>query len=262
MNRNLRAVAVVASTTLREALRNRILIVSLAFAIGVVALSVAAAAVSIGDRGRLIIDVGLAAASALGSIIAIALGVVSFGRELERHTAYPVLARPLPRWAFVLGKYAGVLATVSIVVTLMIAATVLTVWLNASKVPGAVWSSLVLAWLEVGVVASVALFFSSFSGPVLASTFAAGVVLAGNFVGALRSLADKLDAQGADGAALLLRVVHHLLPDVELLSVRSQAANALPVPGGFLGWALVYSVVYSGAVLALAMVVFERRRAV
>src|SRR5207249_690601 len=92
----LRAALVLAAGTFVEAMRNRLLMVSLLFAVVLVGASVSAASVSIGEHARLIIDVGLAAASAVGSLVAVSLTISSFAGELRRHTAYPVLARPLP----------------------------------------------------------------------------------------------------------------------------------------------------------------------
>jgi ABC-type transport system involved in multi-copper enzyme maturation permease subunit len=259
---HLRSAAVIARATVREAVRNRILMVAVAFAVAVVALSVAAAAVSMGERVRLVVDVGLAAASGLGSVIAIALAVASFSRELERHTAYPVLARPVPRWTFVLGKYAGVVVALVLVVTAMLLATAVAVWMLGDAVPHAFWPGVLLAWLEMAVVASVAILFSCYTGPVLAATFSAGLVVAGNFVGELRSLAERLTSDGTLGGAAVVRVLCHLLPDVQALSLRAQAANDLPAPPAFLGWAAAYAAAYAGVALVLAMLVFERRKAV
>ena len=262
MIRPLRGGLVIGRITLLEAVRSRVLVVSLMFAVAMIAVAVAVAAVSIGERARLIIDVGLASSSALGSAIAIALAVISFSRELERHTAYPVLARPPARWEFVLGKFAGVLATMVVVVTLMVLCTALAVVAYGEPVPAAVWPSLLLACLEASVVTSVALLFSCYTGPVLAATFSTGAIIAGNFVGELAELAQRMRGRGDALTAAALDAARMVLPNVQLLSLRTQAANNLPVEPAFVGWAVVYAVAYTAAALLLGMVIFERRRAV
>ena len=67
---SIKASGVIAFSTFIEAIRNRLLYIALFFVILLIGLSVAAASVSIWERGRLIIDVGLAAAIGIGSIIA------------------------------------------------------------------------------------------------------------------------------------------------------------------------------------------------
>ena len=100
----LRGSLVIASATVLEAFRNRLFAVAILFGLVLIAMSVAAASVSISERARLIVDVGLAASSGLGTVLAVALSITSFAGELKTHPAYPILARPLPRWACILGK--------------------------------------------------------------------------------------------------------------------------------------------------------------
>jgi ABC-type transport system involved in multi-copper enzyme maturation permease subunit len=252
---------VIGMATFLEAVRNRVLLVAVAFAVALIGLSVTAASLSFGERSRLIVDVGLAAASGVGGLVAIALMVTSFARELERHTAYPVLARPLPRWAFVLGKYLGVVATMVVVTGLMLLATVVTVWLFGDPVPSAVWTTFWLTWLEMAVTTALAMLFSTFATPVLASTYTIGLWLAGHLAGEILTLADKLARDGSPSASLV-RGVYFVLPDLGAMSVRTQAANGLAVPAGFVGYATAYALAYAGVALLGAMLIFARRRAV
>ena len=76
MSRPWQGTTTVAVMTFQEAVRNKLLLVTLVFAAILTALSISAGSVSLGHRCRLIIDVGLAAASMVGSIIAIALTVI------------------------------------------------------------------------------------------------------------------------------------------------------------------------------------------
>jgi ABC-type transport system involved in multi-copper enzyme maturation permease subunit len=257
----LRSVLVIARITLLEALRNRILLVALAFAVALVGISVAAAAVSMGERARLIVDVGLAAASAMGSLIAIALTIATFAHEIAQHTAYPVLARPLPRWAFVLGKYFGVLATMVAVVTLMLLATALAVWLYGDALPHAFWPSIWLAWLEMALVIAISLLFSCYTTPVLAATYSVALLIAGNLAADLLALAERLIEKGY-AVGRVVDAAYYVLPDLESLSLRTQAANNLAAPPAFIGWATLYALSYSAVALGLAMLLFTRRRAI
>jgi Cu-processing system permease protein len=256
----MRAALVIAGATLLEALRNRLLLVALFFSIVLVLASIAAAALSFGDHERMIIDLGLAAASGGGSVMAVALAVSSFAAELRKRTAYTLLARPLSRWAFVLGKLLGVTAAMWLVTTLMVVATAATVLLYGGTVPGAVWASLWLTWIEMAVVCAVATLFSSLAEPVLAATYSAGVLVAGNLADDLVDLA----ARDVDAPALsaLLRGAYQLLPDLQALSARLQAANALPVPDGLVLHGTLYGVAYAACAALVAMLVFGRRRSI
>ncbi|MBI5511315.1 MAG: ABC transporter permease [Deltaproteobacteria bacterium] len=253
--------AVVAAATLLEAVRNRILMIGLLFAVVLLGLSVAAASVSFGEESRLIIDVGLAASSVFGAAIAISLSIASFAGELRRHTAYPILARPIPRFAFVLGKYLGVVVTVVIVVAVMVAATATIVTVYDAAPPSAFWASLVLTAVEVQLVVAVATLFSALTSPALAAAFSVGLVLAGNLAGDIQLFALRLSNKGV-ALGYWLQGLYYLLPDLQRLSARTQAANHLEVAANELVLNAAYGLGYGVAALVLACWLFDRRRVI
>lgn len=104
-------VLVIALNTYREAVRARLLhgLFGLAVATGGYALVVGAYALS--DRLRVISDLGAASASIYAILVAIVLGATSLYRELELKTIFPILARPLHRAEYLVGKYLGTLLT-------------------------------------------------------------------------------------------------------------------------------------------------------
>jgi ABC-type transport system involved in multi-copper enzyme maturation permease subunit len=257
----LRAAAVLGGATLITAVRSRLLLIGLLFALVLVGLSVAAASVSFAEQSRLIVDIGLAAASAFGSLIALALAVISFADEIDRRTAYPVLARPIPRWAFVLGKYLGVVAAMEIVVVIMVAATAVVVWLYGDTVPAALWGSLWLTCIEIPVVVAVATLFSTMTVPVLAAAYSVCVVLVGNLASDILALATRMQGDG-NPLGTVLHGLYFVPPDFEKLSLRPHAANDLPVPWEYLAGGTVYGLLYAAAAVALAMWVFSRRETV
>lgn len=261
MKQALRGAVVIARITALEAIRNKVLLVGLIFGLILIALSLSAAAIAMGERSRLICDIGLAAASMFGTIMTIALMVSSFAGELTRHTAYPVLARPLPRWAFILGKYLGVVVAMSAVVTIMVVSTGATIAFYGDKPPPALWMQCGLTVVEVALVAALALLFSTLATPVLAASYTAGITIAGNLAAQILELAQARLRLG-DNAGHVLEAIYYLLPDIQSLSVRSAAANTLLPPPGYVASGLGYGLSYAAMVLLLGMVVFERRRAI
>lgn len=261
MTNTLRAAGVIAWTTTLEAIRNKLLLIGLAFGVVLVGLSVTAAAVAVGERARLIIDIGLGAASLIGSAMAIALMVTTFAGEISKHTAFPVLARPIPRWVFILGKYLGVCLAMSGVISIMLIATAVTTWVYGDPVPAAFWLQWPLALVEVWIVSAIALLFSTLAVPALAASYAAGLVVAGDLANDVWRFSKHQIADG-QSSGYVLRVAYYLLPDLENLSVRMQAANALDVPAAFVGFGIAYGIAYASVILIFAMVIFSRRRAI
>jgi hypothetical protein len=52
-------------------------------------------------------DLGAASISLYGIIVAVVLGASSLYQELQLKTLFPILARPLRRWEYLVGKYLG-----------------------------------------------------------------------------------------------------------------------------------------------------------
>ena len=114
----LQRVGAIAMNAYREAVRARILYGLLAFALAACGYSVIVASLSIDQQARVVSDVGSASISLCAVLVAIVLGATSLYRELELKTIFPILARPLHRHEYLVGKYLGTLLTLVVFVAL------------------------------------------------------------------------------------------------------------------------------------------------
>jgi Cu-processing system permease protein len=131
-------VLAVAMNAYREAVRARVLYGLLAFALAACAYSVVVASLSIDQQTRVVSDVGAAAISLCSVLVSIVLGATALYRELELKTIFPVLARPLFRYEYLLGKYLGILATLVVFVAIDGAATLGVLAMEAGARPAVV----------------------------------------------------------------------------------------------------------------------------
>jgi ABC-type transport system involved in multi-copper enzyme maturation permease subunit len=111
-------IAAVAMNAYREAVRARVLYGLLAFALSACAYSVLVASLSVDQQARVVSDVGSASISLCAVLVAIVLGATSLYRELELKTIFPILARPVRRPEYLVGKYLGILLTLFVFVAL------------------------------------------------------------------------------------------------------------------------------------------------
>lgn len=97
--------------TYREAVRARILhgLFGLAFASTVYSIVVGQYASK--HAARVLSDIGVAFLSTFGVVVAIVLGATSLYREIDLKTIYPILARPISRAQYLVGKFFGALFT-------------------------------------------------------------------------------------------------------------------------------------------------------
>ena len=108
-------ILVIALNTFREYLRDKILYNLLFFAVLLMGASVLLADLTIMEHHKIIKDMGLAAINLGGVMIATFVGIGLVSKEIERRTVYTIMARPITRAQFILGKYLGLVITLSTV---------------------------------------------------------------------------------------------------------------------------------------------------
>src|ERR1700693_256793 len=109
----------VAINTFREAVRDRVLYNLIFFALMMFGAAILVGQISIGIERLVIINLGLSAISIIGLIMAIFIGGCLVYKEIEKRTLYSLLAKPVRRWEFLVGKYAGLLLTLAVNTALM-----------------------------------------------------------------------------------------------------------------------------------------------
>jgi ABC-type transport system involved in multi-copper enzyme maturation permease subunit len=255
----------IALNTFREAIRNKVLYGVIAAVVGVCLFGLVLGSMSLNEGERIARDIGLAGVSLFGSVTAIVLGVSLLYTEIQKRTIHVVLANPIQRHEFVLGKYTGMALTLTLL-TLAFGAAMLGIVVTTAGVEGvssAIGKALLLGWLEVLVVAAVAIFFSSFSTPYLSGLFTFAVFFIGRVTPDLAYAAERAKEEWIKVvAAIALRVV----PDLHLFAVSGTevAGKGVSVHGGFVGWDYVawsaaHGVAWIGLLLVAAMLVFSRR---
>src|SRR5690349_25100884 len=79
-----------------------------------IAASILVGQVSIGIEEMVIVNLGLSAISVIGLLMAVFIGVGLVSKEMDKRTLYALLAKPVRRWEFLLGKFGGLLLTLTI----------------------------------------------------------------------------------------------------------------------------------------------------
>jgi len=246
----------IAANTLREAIRNRILYALLFFAMVPIASSSLLGHLTVGEFHKIVVDVGLAAITIFGTLIAIFVGIGLVNREIERKTIYTIASKPIPRGAFVLGKYVGLVALLVLLVVLMGAAQTLAMVLSHVPVEAGFFTGLLTIVAELMVVTAFAVLFSTFTRSTLASFFSLSMVVIGHLSSDIR------DFGGASEVVFIQKtsaLVFWLLPNLEAFNVRSEIVHGVALPPEFIGLILGYGALYSAVVLAASVVVFHFR---
>src|SRR5262245_38055644 len=125
----------VAFNTYREAVRARVLHGRFGLAIATAAYSLIVGAYASQSQMRVVSDLGAASISAYSVVVAIVLGATSLYRELELKTIFPVLARPVRRSEYLVGKLLGTALTLGVFVCANAGALLFAVALLAERSP-------------------------------------------------------------------------------------------------------------------------------
>ena len=252
----------IALNTFREAARIRVLYGILVIVVGSNLLALFLGELAQHDADRVARDVGLAGISLFGSLTAIFLGVFLLYTEVSRRTIHAIVAKPISRWEFVIGKYAGMGIVLSVLVGVFALAMLAMLVAQGAPVTSGVVKALVLAWLEVVTVAAIAIFFSSFSTPFLSGIFALGMWV----IGRLTPDLEAATRAAAPWIRLTTRVALEIVPDVHLFAVSGRTLDgaAVSVHGEFVPWSYVALAAAHGAgwiacLIALAALLFHRR---
>jgi len=250
---------VVAATTVREALRERLLHNLLVFAVILIASSITISQLTVGDQYRIIADVSASSTQVFGTLIAVFLSVALISRELDRRTCYPMLSRPIGRGTFLAGKALGLLAVVALNGLVMAGASLATVaaYVGVGAVPLASFAAaFALMIVQFAICIGFATLFSAFTTPTLATVYTLSFVAAGHAFSEIRTF--WLDDRKS-GLKWLVRVLDYLLPNMGLLDLKEAITYRDPVAWETLGWRFGYGTTYALVLVALGAVVFSRR---
>ncbi len=249
----------VARNSFREAIRDRILLSLVAFAVLLAGAALLFSQMAFGDTASAVINFSLFAITLFGAVIAVFLGNQLVAKEIERRTLYTLLARPLSRRQFIFGKYFGLLAALALNTALMLAALLVALaGLHSLWQPGE--SAVLIAGLNIffalGLLTALSLLFSSFSSPVLAAAFSLVLFLIGNFARDLHGLGETSHHAATRWLAL---GIYYLLPNFSNFNLATSASHFQPPPGQLLAWNAGYAAFYMLILLGLASLILETR---
>lgn len=262
-------VARIAANVFKESVRDKVLYSIVLFAVVIIAASLLLGQLTAGQEVKIIKDLGLAAISLFGHFIAIFIGIGLVSKEVERRSIYALLAKPMTRSQLVLGKFLGLVSTLAVNLAVMSAAlfVVLAVYGSSSPEPvqkiweapaldPALLKAVALMLVELSLVTAIAIFFSTFTSPVLAAAFTLGLVIAGHFSADLKNFDSVVESRPV---AWLARGLYYALPNLAPFDVKMQVVHAKPVPAAYMALTTAYGAVYMTALLLASMFVFSRR---
>lgn len=258
-----------ANAVFRESVRDRIPYSIVVFAVLIISASYLISQLTAGQDLKIIKDLGLAALSIFGLAIAVFIGVGLVTKEVDKRSVYGLLTKPLSRAEFLLGKYAGLVMTLAVnlsVMTLALYGVLLYSDLTATDALRAGWDApagdprlligIALIFVELMLVTALALFFSTFSSPLWATLLTLGFWVAGHFNADLRNFGAIVDSTAA---VWLARAIYYVIPNLAPFDVKAEVVHGIPVAASHVGYTVAYAALYIGILLTASITIFGRR---
>ena len=256
---NLVRISVIATNVFREVMRDRILYIIGFYALILVAAIRLLPEFAAATNDKMFLDFGLAAMSAIGLIVAVFVGTGLVNKEIEKRTVLVLIAKPVSRSEFVVGKYLGLLAVLAVFIAAMTA-----IYLgflqfgNIAHPTASILIATIFLFLQLSLISAVAITLGVFTSSLLATALTFGVYLMGNITQDILQLARLGHNPGIER---LTQGLYLVLPDLSRLDLKNSAIygmQALPNPTALItnaGYGLLYSVM----LLAIAIFIFSQR---
>jgi hypothetical protein len=279
---SLQRVSVVAANTLTEAVRQKVIILFLLIGLVFIVLAVVLAQFTFGEQMKFIKDTSLGVISVITTLIAIVGTAQLLPSEVENRTIYTILAKPVRRFEFLLGKFCGGLLLVLLGMALMCVLFAAVLWVKEQgmirelsqtylgespaahleaqqqiqQVQTEVWDvelvkALVAVLTQAALIASVTLLVSTFSTSLV---FNVVVPLMVFIVGMLRG-----GAADMWGTHRLFMAVVAVIPDFGLFNIADEINLGKVVPWAHIGQIVAYGLGRTLVIVVAAHLLFARR---
>lgn len=250
---------VIAKNVFQEVVRDRILYIIgfyvLALAVAIRALPELAAS----TEDKMFLDFGLAAMSAISLIIAIFVGTGLINQEIDKRTILLLIAKPVSRGEIITGKFLGLSSVLAVLIASM--TVIYLLFLQFGNIPHTTVSILIAAiflYLQLSLMAAVAITFGVFTSTLLAVGLTFAVYLMGNIT---QNLVEFSRLSRNPVMESISQILYLILPDLSRLDLKNDAVyglQALPDPFALFG-NVSYGLIYIVMLLAIAISLFSRR---
>jgi ABC-type transport system involved in multi-copper enzyme maturation permease subunit len=265
----MRTVGYIALNVYRESVRDRVLYNLVFFALLIIGGSFLIGQLTAGQDVKIIKDLGLSAVALFGLFIAVFIGIGLVSKEVERRSIYALIAKPVRREELVLGKYAGLVLTLAVNVAIMVAVWYLVLgymsWTEteafkksweASATDPRMLQAVLLIFVELMLVTAIALFFSTFAGPLVSAGMTFGLYVVGHFSADLKNLGAIVQSKGA---AYMGQALYYVLPNMATFDIKADVVHGRPVAAGYVLTSTGYGLLYIALLLVAGMFIFSRR---
>jgi len=224
------------------------------------------------DLGKVSVEFGLSATSLTGILLLLYQGMKIFVDDLDNHTVYLTLSRPVSYFQFIYGKFIGLCLLLLLVSSIFALASAVSLAFFFKYYPAYVpqnfqWTTYVIAyffnWLALLIVLSMALFWFAFARqPVVAIFLTFLTYLIGNTVYLIRHYIEISGPGDNQVTLLIFKVITWIFPNLNFFDFKTVAAYGLDYDPYRMILIMIYGLSIIIVLLTGAIYFFKRKELV
>ena len=249
-------IRIIAFYTFKEILKSKILINVFFVGLLLMLMTYVATEFTYGVPERVALDFGLGMLSLSSIAISLFLGVNLLSKEIDSRTVYMVIARPVPRFAFILGKIIGLVGIQLVNVFLLSIMTLGMTYILGGNISSLIFWAIGFTFLESLLLLLVVILMSLLANNILASLISVVVLLLGH---AVKETQNVGFVQNNTLFKSVLEVYHFFLPAFYKLNLKDFILYKTAMPLNYLISSLAYGVTYSAFLLLMIIYLFNKK---
>lgn len=261
----------IAVITFKEGIRNRAIYGISILALLMLVVNFLISQMIMREVGKVAVDIALSTVSFSGLLLVFFVGINLMAKDLDRKTIYMVLARPISRAQYMVGKFLGMVGLIVVSNVVLGAFAAASLFMLNRFYPTYFqrfsWPMVVLALafivLMLILLSALSFLFASFtSTSFIALVLTIVSYLIGNSINDVKALVEAPQAVGITTSPVTVKVVqmaYYLFPNLSFFDIKTQAAHGLALSPAYVCWTVIYGLVYTCLVIAIACLVFSRR---
>ncbi|HET6387193.1 MAG TPA: ABC transporter permease subunit [Armatimonadota bacterium] len=252
---------VIARSTFNEAIRRRILMVLLFFALAMIGGAFVFSNFLPTTQEKMVTDMGLSAIQLFGVVISIAMAITMIPAEIDRRTIHTILSKPVSRRMYVLGKFLGGVATLGLMTVIMAVVFLAALYFKGDHSTGLIIEAVFLWFMEFTLLMGIAIFLSIVVSPMVNAFICICVLILGNLTAYIQYL--KTFSTGSASMVAITKTVfqwiYNLVPNFQNYDISQKVAQGQTVPANYAWIMFVWTVFYVAFLLLMTMHFFGEK---
>jgi len=258
----------VAVITFKEGIRNRAVYGISLFALMMMAVNLLISDMIMQEVGKVSVDIALSSISFLGLLLVLFVGINLLAKDLDKRTIYMVLARPISRGEYIIGKFLGMVLLIVVTMSILCMFAVASIFLVKMRYSGyfprfswpMIFLSISFTTLSLILLSALSFLFASFASTSFISlilTIAAYII--GHSMTDVKALVEASQDKVSPVTLKVVQAAYYIFPNLSIFDIKTQAAHDLAIPMSYIFWAVSYGLVYTCIVITIASLIFRKR---